>query len=138
MEEVATFNPATIKNGKNLGVLYEGKDAKWVPVYDNYPSGVIPARNLTGYKLGTNGVIYGPQGGLRASASHLTRYAITLANNGTTPSGKQILTPEMTAEMVRPRYQYSGVGAGSANDFHLYSLGLYTTTYRPNDQLIAH
>ena len=93
LPEVATFNPSTIKNNKNLGVLYEGKDGKWVPEYDYYPSGVITPRNMTGYKLGTNGVVFGPQGSLRASATHLTRYAMMLANNGTTVSGKQILSP---------------------------------------------
>jgi hypothetical protein len=52
----ATFNPATIRNTKNLGVLYIGSKGKWEPTYDYYPNGVINQRNLTGYTLGTNGV----------------------------------------------------------------------------------
>jgi CubicO group peptidase (beta-lactamase class C family) len=93
LAEVATFNAANIKNAKNLGVLYNGNKGKWEPGYDYYPNGVINQRNLTGYKVGDNGVIYGPQGGLRTSVSHLTNYAITLANGGTTKSGKVILSP---------------------------------------------
>jgi len=73
-------------------ILYNGVQGKWVPNYDYYPSGNIPERNLTGYKIGSNGVIYGPQGSLRASVSHLTNYAILLANNGKTKSGKTVLT----------------------------------------------
>lgn len=90
---MATFNPATIKNAKNLGIIYIGNNGVWQPNYDYYPSGQINQRNLTGYKIGSNGVIYGPQGSLRASASHLTNYAITLANQGMTKSKYQLLTP---------------------------------------------
>lgn len=88
-----TFNPANIRNTKNLGIIYTGKNEKWVPNYDYYPSGNIPQRNLTGYFIGSNGVIYGPQGSLRASASHLTRYANMLSNGGKTISGKTIILP---------------------------------------------
>jgi CubicO group peptidase (beta-lactamase class C family) len=80
LPEEATFNPATIRNKRNLGVIYIGKNGTFAPNYDYYPTFDIPQRNLTGYKIGTNGVIYGPQGYLRASASHLTRYAIMLKN----------------------------------------------------------
>ena len=30
------------------------------------------------------------------------------------------------------------MNSGSVNDYHLYSLGLYTTTYWRNDQVIEH
>jgi CubicO group peptidase (beta-lactamase class C family) len=93
LPEIATFNAANIKQPKDLGVLYIGDKGKWVPSYDYYPSGSIPQRNLTGYQIGTNGVIFGPQGGLRASASHLSNYAIMLSNGGKTAQGKVILSP---------------------------------------------
>jgi len=76
-----------------LGVLYVGSAGSWKPNYDYYPDGKIVQRNLTGYKIGTNGVIYGPQGSLRASVSHLTNYAITLANLGKTKYNTRILKP---------------------------------------------
>jgi CubicO group peptidase (beta-lactamase class C family) len=94
LPEIATFNAATITKPNNLGVIYVGSNGKWVVSYDNYPSGQIPQRNLTGYRIGDNGAIYGPQGGLRASASHLSNYAIMLANGGKTKQGKVILSPE--------------------------------------------
>ncbi len=73
-------------------MIYTGSQGKWVTSYDYYPSGSIPQRNLTGYRIGNNGVIYGPQGSLRASVSHLSNYAIMLANGGTTKTGKKILS----------------------------------------------
>lgn len=93
LAETATFNPATIKNPNNLGIIYLGNQSKWQPNCDYYPSGVINQRNLTGYKVGDNGVIYGPQGSLRASVTHLNNYAMMLANGGKTKSGRSILLP---------------------------------------------
>lgn len=138
LTEAATFNNANIKNKKNLGVIYTGSKGQWVPAYDNYPNGIINQRNLTGYKIGSNGVIYGPQGGLRASVTHLTNYAIMLANGGTTKSGKKILSPSSVKEILRPRYHYHGKTGGGARDYHAYGFGLLTTTYRTSDTVITH
>jgi hypothetical protein len=41
--------------------------------------------------------------------------------------------------MVKPRYQFHGPEGGSYNSiFHIYGLGLYTTTYFENDIVIKH
>lgn len=82
--EEPTFDAWLIKNASNLGTLYRGNDGKWVPTNDYYPDGVIPVRNVTDYVIGTNGVLFSPQGGLRASATHLCNYMIMLANKGIT------------------------------------------------------
>jgi hypothetical protein len=41
-------------------------------------------------------------------------------------------------ELLRPRYNYHGSSGGVSNDFHIYGLGLYTTTYRKTDNVITH
>ena len=138
LAETATFNIATIRDTSNLGVIYIGNNSKWQANYDYYPDGKITQRNLTGYKIGDNGVIYGPQGGLRASVSHLTNYAIMLANGGKTKGGKRIISPESVGQMVKPRYYYHGSSGGAVLDYHIYGLGLFTTTERKNDILINH
>lgn len=138
LPEVATFNPATINNPNNLGVIYIGDEGKWIPNYDYYPSGSIPQKNLTGYRIGTNGVIYSPQAGLRLSASHLSNYTVIFLNGGKTRHGKTIISPESVAEILRPRYQYHGEGSGELNEFHAYGLGIIMTTYRKNDIVINH
>ena len=138
LPEVATFNAATIANSSNLGTIFVGKNGKWVENYDYYPTGIIPQRNLNGYVIGSNGVIFGPQGGLRASVSHLSNYIRMIANEGVTKEGTRVLASSSVRQMLKPIYQYHGVGSGSANDFHLYGLGLYTTSYRVNDMVIPH
>ena len=109
-----------------------------MPNCDNYPGGTIPQRNLTGYTVGDNAVIYGPQGSLRASVSHLTNYAIMLANGGKTKQGKQVISEESSKQILKPRDQFHGAMSGSKNDFHTYGLGIFTTTYRSSDILISH
>ena len=93
LSEVATFNAGTISDSSNLGTIFVGSNGKWVPNYDSYPDGIIPQRNLTGYVVGTNGVIFGPQGGLRASVSHLSNYIQMLSNGGLTKEGIKVLQP---------------------------------------------
>lgn len=63
---------------------------------------------------------------------------ITLANNGITANGIRILSPQSVMELVKPRYNYHGEGGGAFIDFHLYGLGLYTTSYRQSDIVIEH
>jgi hypothetical protein len=84
LSEVATFYTHTIENADHLGATFVGQNGKWVPSNDYYPDGRIPERNLTGYVIGSNGVIFGPQGGLRASVTHMSNYITMLANKGVT------------------------------------------------------
>jgi len=56
----ASFNVADLKNITQLATLYSGLNGTWVEEIDGY-HGVKPAqRNLTGYNIGNNGLIYGP------------------------------------------------------------------------------
>jgi hypothetical protein len=61
-----------------------------------------------------------------------------LANGGKTKSGKTVLSAESVKELLKPRYHYHGSTGGVANDFHIYSFGLFTTTYRKTDIIIDH
>lgn len=49
---------------------------------------------MTGYQIGSNGVIFGPQGGLRASVTHMSSYITMLANKGVTREGTRILSSQ--------------------------------------------
>lgn len=84
LEEVATFDVGAIGTYEHLGAAFYGKNGEWVPDYDYYPDGNIPQKNMTGYKIGHNGVVFSPQAGMRASVHHLSNYAILLANKGVT------------------------------------------------------
>lgn len=127
------FNPAQLSSKDDLAVLYIGSSGKWAADCDNY-KGVIPQRNLTGYVVGTNAAIYGPQGSVRASVSDLTKYINLLRLRGFNNETKtQVLAQTSVAALIRPKYQFHGTAHGSANDFHAYGAGIFTTTYRTND-----
>lgn len=63
---------------------------------------------------------------------------IMLSNKGLTKEGTRVLSSDSVDRMLKPIYQYHGTKFGPANDFHLYGLGLYTTTYLANDMIIPH
>lgn len=129
------FNPAALRSKDDLGVLYVGAAGKWVADCDDY-KGVIPQRNLTGYAVGTNAAIYGPQGSVRASVDDLSRYIDLLRLQGYNAQTKaQVLSADSVRTLTRPRYQYHGPASGALNDFHAYGAGIFTTTYRTNDVL---
>ena len=120
----AGYVPANFsrKQQKKLGAIYrrlnaQGKideKAPWHSTIDDYSHGV-PDRetnffnekfhNIKGYKPGRNATIFSPQGGLRISCEELS-HALEMLMNGGKFRGKQILSPESTAEILRPHWSY--------------------------------
>ncbi len=83
--EIPTFAAWMLANHNNLATLYRGNDkGDWLPQSDDYPSGIIPTRNVTDYVVGSNGLLFSPQAGLRASVTHMCNYVYMLANKGVT------------------------------------------------------
>lgn len=131
--EAMNFNPAQLPVPNDLGVLYIGNAGSWQSDCDNY-KGNIPQRNLTGYVIGSNAAVYGPQGSVRASVSDLTKYINIIRLKGLhEPTGKQLLQRSSVEQMTKWRYQFKGANYGAEDDFHAYGTGLFTTTYRTND-----
>ena len=66
----------------DISVLYRTDSKKnWIPQADNW-KGNIAVRNLSSYKVGTNGAVFSPQGGLYSTSSDLIRYTNMLRNGG--------------------------------------------------------
>ncbi len=63
--------------------------------------------DLSQYVPGTNGALFGPQGGLRISGIGLARIGQLLLGHGTL-YGVQLLKPESVKAMVTPLWQYDG------------------------------
>lgn len=66
----------------NLAVIYGTEEGKWKPGTDDYKGVMASPRDFSGYKTGTNGAVFSPQGGLRISAIELARIMILHMNNG--------------------------------------------------------
>lgn len=62
-----SYNVRDLTDISDLAVLYRNE----TPQADDFGGVMPPERNLTSYNIGTNGFIFGPQGGLRIDAREL-------------------------------------------------------------------
>ena len=127
LEMKASFNTDDL-NINNLAVLYRKYGKNWVAQADNF-NGVRPlSRNWSNYQLGTNGLLSGAQGNLRASAQDLYKIMAMLMNQGTW-EGKQILQKKTVTEMLKEQWRYNGNNAYDKElVYQAWALGLQVTT----------
>ena len=82
--------------------------------------------DLDRWKLGDNGALFSPQGGLRISARGLARVGRMLLNQGTL-DGVRILSPQSVEAMLAPAWRYEGSnGARDGESDGICSYGLAT------------
>ena len=96
----------------------------------------VVLEDLSDYKIGTNGTIFSPQGGLRISMDEM-KVLIELFLNDGTVNGTQILTPESVDEMFTPVWTYDEV-ANNGNTYSglmcAYGLGIQIMTSEYGDR----
>jgi CubicO group peptidase (beta-lactamase class C family) len=143
---LADFAPAHIDD---VATLYRKRerdggetwnpDGPWIAQTDDFgkQAPVAPA-GLDQYVPGTNGTIFGPQGGLRISTLELARIMRMLMQGGR-DGERQILTPQTVATMFTPQWTLAPDGSNGSPDgdggsyhglFHAWGLGcqLFTDT----------
>lgn len=139
LEMNASFDVRDIMDINNMAVLYRKEDGKWAPQNDNW-RGVRPAdRALEDYKIGSNAVLFAPQGGLRVSAADLTKFMIVQMNNG--KLGKVRILADSTAKrMHKVIWTFNGNNGFSEKDFYTnYALAfMRTDKLVPGVDLIGH
>jgi CubicO group peptidase (beta-lactamase class C family) len=131
-----SYNVADITNINNVAVLYRKSGGSWSAQADNF-QGVPPTpTNLSSYTPGTNGFIFGPQGGLRISPSDLARIMQMLINNGEF-NGTVILNPATVALMTSPQWTYNGSnGDNYYGLFRSWGLGIQITTQTSGGDIV--
>lgn len=91
---------------------------------------VVPAAdgscNLARYKLGENGALFSPQGGLRISARDLAIVGQLLLNDGR-HRGQPFVSPASIATITRPSWRFDGSNGETDNGFYC-AYGLATQT----------
>jgi len=116
----ATYNPADLGEAaaERIATLYRKRsgpeghevwDAKgpWNAQVDDYSQAPPLPRASDAYEIGTNGTLFGPQGGLRASAGDLGRVARMLLGRGEL-DGKRVLQPRTVDEMLATQWRFDG------------------------------
>jgi CubicO group peptidase (beta-lactamase class C family) len=82
------------------------------------------ACDLTRWRLGENGALFSPQGGLRISARGLARVGRMFLNGGTL-DGVRILSPQSVDAMLAPAWRFDGRnGSRGGESYGICSYGL--------------
>jgi CubicO group peptidase (beta-lactamase class C family) len=76
------------------------------------------ACDLSGYRPGTNGAIFSPQGGLRISVRDLARIGQLLLRKGRLADGSRFLSEASLDEMARPAWLFDGGNGATEESFY--------------------
>ena len=131
LEIDGSFNIQDLTDINNVSVLYR-YDNGWVAQWDNY-QGIMPiAPNLDDYILGTNGVYFGPQGGLRITAHQMNIISRALASDGAFYNLN--ITEENYQSMKAIAWDYNeSNGDNYGGLFNRWALGLHHANLSIND-----
>lgn len=140
-----TFNPLGISGSFNLNditdindvaVLYRNVSGNWVAQADNF-QGIAPSViDYSNYNLGTNGFMFGPQGGLRISSTDLTKIMKVLVNQGQW-NGVQIIEPSTIQLMLTAQWTYNGSNGNNYYGlFQSWGLGVHLITNTVGEDVI--
>jgi len=131
----ASFNVNDLLNIDSVAVLYRKISGVWTPQADNF-QGIQPEfTNLAGYIPGTNGGRFGPQGGLRCSASDLA--TIFMCINNPAFCSTPLLNSVSIAAMRDENWLYNGVNGNNYGGLFLsWGLGIHRITAKPGNDIV--
>lgn len=81
-------------------------------------AGADAACDWAAYRIGTNGALFSPQGGLRISATGLARLGQLLLRNGRLADGRPFLSPSSLAAMTDPAWRTDGANGVTDSGFY--------------------
>ena len=98
-------------------------NGEFIPQMDDFSEG-YPKKNFSNYTIGTNGALFGPQGGLRISIEELTHLIYMFINNGTY-NNVTILKKETIDKMLTKIWVYDKEkkNGNTQDDYDLVYLG---------------
>jgi CubicO group peptidase (beta-lactamase class C family) len=74
--------------------------------------------DMTGYRLGSNGAIFSPQGGLRISVADLAKVGGLLLRGGRLPDGSRFLSERSMAELTTAAWRHDGTNGDTEQNFY--------------------
>jgi CubicO group peptidase (beta-lactamase class C family) len=127
-----SYNIQDLDDVTDLAVLYRNN----VPQADDL-GGVMPvAPDLSTYTIGTNGLYFAPQGGLRASALEMARVLLFIHGQGTV-QGTTVLQPDTWNTMAADAWTWNGSnGDNYFGLFRSWGLGVHRVTAQPGGDLV--
>jgi len=94
--------------------------------------------DLEAYRLGTNGGLFSPQGGLRISMADLAKVGGLLLRRGRLADGRRFLAEASIAEMEHLHWRHDGANGETEEGFYCgYGLATQTTAQCSTDDLFG-
>jgi len=127
-----SYNVQDLDDIAQLSVLYRNS----APQSDNFNGVMPPAPDLSGYAIGSNGLFFAPQGGLRCSALELMRVATMLLNDGTI-DGTTVLQPATVQAMLANEWTWNGSNGNNYYGlFRSWGLGVHRITAQAGGDVV--
>lgn len=129
---LGSYNIQDLGSVADLAVLYRNS----ISQADNF-GGVMPtAPDLGGYTIGSNGLYFAPQGGLRCSALELAQVLRMMHGQGTV-DGTTVLQPATWQAMAANEWTWNGNnGDNYFGLFRSWGLGVHRVTATPGGDLV--
>jgi len=127
-----SFNIDHLPDINRVAVLYRNA----VPQADHYQGTPPEPFDSTSYTIGSNGLVFAPQGGLRITAEELMHFMSMHANEGQWEN-IEILQKATIDLMHKPTWTYNGSnGNNYYNLFNQWGLGMQITTNTANGDIV--
>jgi CubicO group peptidase (beta-lactamase class C family) len=133
----ASYDVSDLENINDLAAIYRKFNGVWEAQVDDF-SGVSPGPgNSLGYQIGTNGLRFAPQGGLRISANDLAKIMQLFLNNGMS-NGNQIISANGIASMMNNEWLFDGSnGNNYFGLFQSWGLGVHRSNTATSDLVFS-
>lgn len=121
------YNVAELDHPERLATLYQHVPSGYEAAVDSQSLKGWSKEALESYKIGRNGSVFSPQGGLRISLQGLTRLAQFMIQRGTL-DGVRLLDPQSIEAMETPTWTFNGKNGVCPYPLSAYGLSVFTLT----------
>lgn len=121
------YNINELDHPERLATLYRHLPEGYTPTVDSFPHKSTTNHALDTYKIGSNGSVFSPQGGLRISLQGLSQLARFMIQRGTV-DGVRLLSEQSIAAMETPTWRFNGHNADCPYPVTAYGLSLFVLT----------
>ena len=132
LEIFGNYNISQVKEIENVAALYRSEKEIWKATKDDYSEKKPKQADLSKYEIGTNGVFYGPQGGLRITTKEASLFLDFIKSDG--KSKPKLISQKTMQLMKKTQWKFDGTNGDTYNNFYNeWALGFHKTNTNEKD-----